>query len=258
MSISIYTLVIGLFFLFSGAALGQTQVPNTFQAGQPASAAEVNANFSELESAVNKNANDTSDHEQRLDRVENDLDLVLDRVIPCSDYKLYGCTRSTSANGTTFTRAGFNGRFQVAAYLDETALVLSDSVFFAISADGADFTNLWIGGSANLTRNLAGEFSPALVDDCDNPTIQLVPTGDPASSRLVTNNGNFYRHMNTPIIETVDVTGQTFGLINQQTPGNIIESCTLVNDQTGLFDSYAIELKFNVFDGRFDSPWTHQ
>jgi len=38
--------------------LAQTQVPNTFQAGQPASAAEVNENFSVLESAVNKNADD--------------------------------------------------------------------------------------------------------------------------------------------------------------------------------------------------------
>jgi len=44
--------------LFSGTTLAQTQVPNTFQAGQPASAAEVNENFSALESAVDKNADD--------------------------------------------------------------------------------------------------------------------------------------------------------------------------------------------------------
>ena len=42
--------------LASAAAHGQTQVPNVFQAGQPASAAEVNANFTELETAANQNA----------------------------------------------------------------------------------------------------------------------------------------------------------------------------------------------------------
>lgn len=39
---------------------GQTQVPNTFQSGQPAIAAEVNANFTTLESAANQNASDIS------------------------------------------------------------------------------------------------------------------------------------------------------------------------------------------------------
>ena len=34
----------------------QTQVPNEFQAGQPARAAEVNANFDALENAVDQNA----------------------------------------------------------------------------------------------------------------------------------------------------------------------------------------------------------
>jgi len=42
----------------STVALGQTEVPNDFQAGTPARAAEVNDNFSTLESAVNQNASD--------------------------------------------------------------------------------------------------------------------------------------------------------------------------------------------------------
>ncbi len=46
--------------LLSTSVFGQTQVPNTFQSGQPARAAEVNANFSELENAVNQNADDIS------------------------------------------------------------------------------------------------------------------------------------------------------------------------------------------------------
>ena len=73
------------------------------------------------------------------------------------------------------------------------------------------------------------------------------------------NSGNYYRYMGGPLINTVDVTGQTYGLINPQTPGNIVESCTVVTDQTGLYDSYAIELKFNVLvDGLHNGPWVHQ
>ena len=44
--------------MFSGAALGQTQVPNDFTAGTPARAAEVNANFDALETAIDQNASD--------------------------------------------------------------------------------------------------------------------------------------------------------------------------------------------------------
>jgi hypothetical protein len=47
-----------LLFLFAGSALAQTQVPNTFEAGQPARADEVNANFDALESAIDQNAAD--------------------------------------------------------------------------------------------------------------------------------------------------------------------------------------------------------
>ncbi len=45
-------------FLYSTMAIGQTEVPNTFQSGQPARAAEVNDNFTTLESAVNDNSTD--------------------------------------------------------------------------------------------------------------------------------------------------------------------------------------------------------
>ena len=44
--------------LFSGLAMGQTQVPNDFTAGTPARAVEVNANFDALETAIDQNATD--------------------------------------------------------------------------------------------------------------------------------------------------------------------------------------------------------
>ena len=43
---------------FSGLAVAQTQVPNVFEDGTPASATEVNANFDTLESAINSNYED--------------------------------------------------------------------------------------------------------------------------------------------------------------------------------------------------------
>jgi hypothetical protein len=50
-------------FIF-GAAHAQTQVPNIFQTGQPARAAEVNANFDTLESAIDQNAADIAELQQ--------------------------------------------------------------------------------------------------------------------------------------------------------------------------------------------------
>jgi hypothetical protein len=207
-----------------------------------------------------------ADHDLQISHLENDMDRVLERVMACGDYRLYGCTQATSADATIFERGIFwGGVYNVASYIDPLAADPGDSLFFAIpTVDEHDFGNLWIGGSSNLTRTLSGEMGAVLVDSCDNPTVELVRTGEPASTRLVVNSGNFYRARRDangeygPILETVDVTGQMYGLINPQTPGNIVEACTLVTDQTGLYDVYAIDMKFNVFDGRFDSPWTHQ
>ena len=55
-----------LVLITSGVASGQTQVPNTFQSGQPARAAEVNQNFSTLETAVNDNATAIADGEAAI------------------------------------------------------------------------------------------------------------------------------------------------------------------------------------------------
>jgi hypothetical protein len=215
---------------------------------------------------VDSGSQSIDDHELVLSYLEHDMDLVLERLIPCGEYKLYGCTESTSANGTVFDRVAFSGGADnLARFNDPNAADIGDSLIFAIpTANELDFENLWIGGSANLSRQKNPNWGAVLVDSCDNPSIELVPTGEPVSSRLRINNGNYYRASRDgsgdylPLIETVDVTGQAYGLINHQTPGNVIEACTIVNDQTGLYDAYAIDLKFNVFDGRYDSLWTHQ
>ena len=208
----------------------------------------------------------TDDHEQILSVLENDMDRVLERVITCGEYRLYGCTQGISSDGSVFDRVAFSGGTDnVARFNDPDAANIGDSLFFAIpTADGMDFENLWIGGSSNLTRQKNKEWGAVLVDSCDNPTVELVRTGEPLSSRLRVNSGAYYRARHDGFgeyddaIETIDVSGQAYGLINHQTPGNIGEACTLVTDRTGLYDVYAIDFRFNVFDGRFDSPWTYQ
>jgi len=55
---SIIQLLVFTVVILSGNVLAQTQVPNDFQAGQPARAAEVNENFDTLESAIDQNAAD--------------------------------------------------------------------------------------------------------------------------------------------------------------------------------------------------------
>jgi hypothetical protein len=49
-------LIFVLLLAFSATTFAQTQVPNDFQAGTPARAAEVNANFDALEAAIDANA----------------------------------------------------------------------------------------------------------------------------------------------------------------------------------------------------------
>ena len=51
-----YVATLIMFLSVSNSVVAQTQVPNTFQAGQPARAAEVNANFDALEAAIDANA----------------------------------------------------------------------------------------------------------------------------------------------------------------------------------------------------------
>lgn len=284
-----------LLLIFSNAAFAQANVPHTFLPGQPARAAEVNENFDVLEAAVNQNetniATNSADiaanaadiqaldpdviaeiqgkldlHETRIGHLENEVGNALDVLMTCGDYRLYGCTLATSAGGTSWEVNSFDLQRDVAILIDNA--VGADSVFFAIPTYHHFYAELWIGGTANLTRTKTGDYGSVLVDDCDNPSVLLVPTGEPPSSRLVTNNGNFYRaqvdptgqspYGYGPIINTVDVTGQTYGLINTQEVGNIIEACTTVMDQTGMYDMYIIDLKFNITDGRFDNPWTYQ
>ncbi len=79
----------GISFLFcavaftaSGVALGQTLVPHTFEAGQPARAAEVNENFSALETAVNDNESAIQDNAAAIAALSSGDVTILDLTDP--------------------------------------------------------------------------------------------------------------------------------------------------------------------------------
>ena len=190
--------------------------------------------------------------------IDSDLTYVLNRVVVCLEYKLYGCVQSISASGAAYDIADYIREFDVAVFLDPAAVNAGQNLFYAIPVNSTlDFIDMWIGGTSALTRTQHGINSEVLVDDCDNPTEYLVATGEPPTGRIRVNSGNFY-NSDGPIIQTIDVTGLTYGIINAQYPGDIIEACTLVSDQTGLYDSYGLLFIMNVLDGSHDNPWTHQ
>ena len=52
------TLTVAIALLLTSVAFGQTEVPNTFESGQPAVAGEVNDNFDALAEAIDQNVSD--------------------------------------------------------------------------------------------------------------------------------------------------------------------------------------------------------
>ena len=62
-----------LFLAASMAANAQTQVPHDFQSGTPARAAEVNANFDTLETAIDANTAAVTANEARIRANENSV-----------------------------------------------------------------------------------------------------------------------------------------------------------------------------------------
>lgn len=70
---SLSTIFLATSILIVGAANAQTEVPNTFQSGQPARASEVNENFDTLETAVDQNAGSIAANESALATAVSDI-----------------------------------------------------------------------------------------------------------------------------------------------------------------------------------------
>jgi hypothetical protein len=251
--------------LLSSSVFGQTQVPNTFQSGQPARASEVNENFNavvqgiqSLESSVQVGFEGLSEDNARLDGLEYML-VNLEGAVRALGQEYAVCSvRNTSACH------GLLGQKDLAlltSILFWDIYIVTDpatinSVFalpyeknIGISTDPTDdLVKLIFGRQANFTR---GAGAPAnaevLVDSCEDPTVYLVPTGEPKTGGLGVDNGKTYVGDNAANPVTVDVTGGIYGLIHDYTngfPDNYAfgppQLCFPVSDRQGLYDSYPL------------------
>jgi len=277
--------------LVSGIALGQTQVPNTFSAGQPARAAEVNENFDALESAIDLNATaitqipagpegpqgdvgpqgpqgndglqglseDSALHNARLYGLDYKLDKLEAAV------RFLGQEYSVCSARNISACAGLLGQKDLALLLSILSLdiyIVADPAAFAtifalpyeknigIPTDPTDDSvKLIFGRQANFSRGSGAVVNAeVLVDSCEDPTVYLVPTGEPKTGGLGVDDGKIYVTDFEAAPVTVDVTGGTYGLIHDYTkgfPDNLgvfgpPQLCFPVSDREGLYDSYPL------------------
>ena len=256
--------------LFSGMTLAQTQVPVTFQPGQPARAAEVNENFDavvqgiqSLESSVQVGFEGLSEDnalqyasldglEYQLNKLEKAVQFLGQEYAVCSVRNISAC----------YGLLGQKDLALLASILVFDTYVVADPA--AINTILArpyeknigsptdptdDSVKLIFGRQANFTRGASYLVNAeVLVDSCENPTVYLVPTGESKTGGLGVDNGKTYLgdYLANPI--TVDVTGGTYGLIHDYTKGlpqNYTppappQLCFPVSDREGLYDSYPL------------------
>ena len=91
-----------LLFFVAAAANAQTQVPNDFQAGTPARAADVNANFTTLETAVNTNTNDIISNTDAISQSQSDV-LANAAAIAANEVATQNNSSSIDANNQSIT-----------------------------------------------------------------------------------------------------------------------------------------------------------
>jgi hypothetical protein len=258
----------GVFGLVSAPA--QTQVPHEFQAGQPARASEVNANFDALEAAIDAQSTESASNEALLEgllyRIERLSMAVygMGREIACSALNLAACNSLLSTQNLSVSDY----------WISVNTLLVTDQAnaepIFAYVwqrnvGPRPDVTNdrvlLLFGRQANFTRGVAVPDAEVLVDDCENPTVYLVPSGASRTGGLGVNNGKIYIGDSQAAAVTVDVTGGTYGLIHDYTKGLPVQDsgvsppppsggpptppplCSPVSDRVGSYDSYPLILR---------------
>jgi len=257
----------------SGVVSGQTEVPNTFQSGQPAKASEVNENFDAVVQGVQSleaSAQDTAadDASQfaslngllyRISELEEAVNLLGQDAAVCSVRNPSACNALLGQKDLVLLSPILS--LDVYFVMDPVA---SNSVFARPYEKGINLPNdtsddtvkLVFGRQANFTRGAGSSVNAeVLVDSCDNPTVYLVPTGEAKTGGLGVDNGMVYRDDSEASPITVNVTGGTYGLIHDfvryvpsgdvtppAPPGSPPQLCSSVSDRVGLYDSYPLIL----------------
>ena len=248
--------------LVTGSASAQTEVPHIFQAGQSASAADVNENFAVLQDGVQKLQSVFLAENLNSSATDLNFDFPLtwmgEQLFSCGDQYLYGCSRATSGIGTQFIGVSYRTRS------NSVRLTLgdgSDLRLWAVPVTVTDFTELRFVGEANLYG--ARGMGQVLVDDCDNPTIALLdnarnPRPDDNGPETIMNNSGLVYTRDSEVPTRVDVSGNTYGVLNFIQSGDPTPLCTPgVSDRTGFWDQYTYTLAANTNELKFAGPYTY-
>lgn len=192
-----------------------------------------------------------------------DLRQIGNDLYSCGQLDLYGCSQATSASGDVFSFT----------YFPRTeSLYLLDPVTFkwvtAVTSDiYSEFTMLRFVGEANvLAHRNVGQM---LVNDCDNPTVGYIQHsrnprtgsgGDPLGPLTVMNNSGQLYEITSPDFVDVDVTGNTYGVMNFIVHSdNVTPICTPgVSDRTGIWQQYTYSFVLDLNQPRFAGPYTYQ
>lgn len=126
--------------LVSSAALAQTEVPNTFESGQPANAADVNANFTALATAIDNLATRVT----TLESASGDSALTLEDLVG-NTYCIAFFGNLAGIGETNFARFG--------SYIGSGKLTISSTVLASVTLDLDRETELgwYVGGADGVT-----------------------------------------------------------------------------------------------------------
>ena len=257
-----YWIIFVLTCLATVSADAQTEVPNIFQTGQPARAADVNENFAALQGGVQKLKATflTESLNSGVTNLNFDYPLTFfgEQLYTCGQAYLYGCNRATSDIGTQFVGVSYRTRsnsvrLEVA---DGTGLRL-----WAVPVTVIDFSQLRFVGEANLYG--ARGMGQVLVDDCDNPTIALLdnarnPRPDDNGPETIMNNAGHVYTRDSEVPTRVDVSGKTYGVLNFIQSEDPTPLCTPgVSDRTGFWDQYTYSFAADTNGISFKGPYTY-
>jgi len=141
---------IGLLLLVAGSAIADdVTIPNTFTAGTPARAAEVNENFTAVETSVDDNAMDVTDTAQALATVSanvgantTNIEAVTQAVSALAsgpNYKFVGFSTATLTGGSGFfgLTAACQVDFGPDARLANSQEVIDSTIQPALTTSGA-------------------------------------------------------------------------------------------------------------------------
>jgi len=246
----------------AGNAVAQTQVPNIFQAGQSAKAAEVNENFGALQEGVQKLEKMFLVESLNNSGTNLNFDFSLtwmgEQLFSCGQQYLYGCSTATSDIGTLFTSVSYRTRSNSVRFEIAEG---SNLRLWAVPITVNDFSQLRFVGEANLYG--ARGMGQVLVDDCDNPTVALLdnarnPRPDDNGPETIMNNSGFVYKRDSEVPTRVDVTGKTYGVLNFIQSEDPTPLCTPgVSDRTGFWDQYTYTFTANTNDLTFAGPYTY-